>query len=120
MDELCKIRDVYRLIYEFESRLHAQYGIGLNEGVLICSVCREGKCSSGQIAERLGLSCSNSSKVIASAEKKGLIKRILGAEDRRQMYFNLTTEGKQLLEIIRSASGELYEVLGEIKDTVNN
>lgn len=36
MDTLCKIRDMYRAIAEFEIRFEKAYQLGLNEGMLLC------------------------------------------------------------------------------------
>lgn len=97
---LCQIRDVYRAIYEFELNFQQSYNLGLNEGMLLCSLNVQ-KYSSNELAEILGLSNSNTSKVIKSIEKKGLIKRIVGKDDKRQMYFTLTESGRKKLETTR-------------------
>lgn len=96
-EPLCVIRDIHRLINDFESGLQSRCGVGLNEGMLLCSLSRMGKCTSGQIAGALGLTPSNASKVIMSAERKGLVERIVGQEDRRQMLFSLTPQGEKCI-----------------------
>lgn len=116
MDALCKIRDICRAVYEFEMKFQATYGIGLNEGMVLCSISNLGQCSSGQLAELLGLSSSNSSKVIISVENKGLIERIVGKADKRQMYFKLTSQGKKLLEEVKCNSEYLIEALAKIRE----
>jgi DNA-binding MarR family transcriptional regulator len=62
----------------------------------------------------LGLTCSNASKVIASAEKKELIQRSFGNNDKRQMYFSLTEKGKEQLSAIRGFDLEFPELLKKI------
>ena len=112
---ICFIRDLCRSIQEFETAVQKAYGLGLNECMLICTLSGEGRCSSGHIAEVLRLTCSNASKVIKSAEDKGLIKRILGDRDKRQMYFALTADGERILKIIVNDSGNVMpEFLKEI------
>ncbi|GHT66553.1 DNA-binding protein [Bacteroidia bacterium] len=111
METLCKIRDIYRAIAEFETVFQQQYGICLNEGMLICSLQKSGQCSSGEIASMLGLTCSNASKVICLAEKKNLIVRTLGDNDKRQMYFALTEKGAKLLATIQNAELPISESL---------
>lgn len=108
--KLCKIRDVYRAISEFEIDFQKKFGLCLNEGMLLCSL-NENKYSSSQIAEILGLTNSNASKVIKSVENKELIKRILGKEDKRQMYFVITPTGKQKLESIKCEDFSIPELL---------
>ena len=98
MEKLCKIRDIQRAIMAFEQQFSNDYGISLNEGMLLCSLVKSESLSSKELGQLLGLTSSNASKVIASAEKKGLIMRIMGEEDKRQMYFSLKQEGKQIIE----------------------
>ncbi|MEA5005157.1 MAG: MarR family transcriptional regulator [Rikenellaceae bacterium] len=110
MERLCAIRDIYRAIYSYEESFHDQYGMCLNEGMLLCSL-KDGQLSSGEIAEKLSLSCSNTSKLIRAVEEKGFITRTLGKIDKRQMYFTLTKEGKSTLEIILKDEIDLPEPL---------
>lgn len=114
MDKLCKIRDVQRSIIAFEQRFVKRYGICLNEGMLLCSLHKSGRLSSGELGELLGLTPSNTSKVIASVEEKGLITRILGTTDKRQMYFVLTEKGHEKIASICCEEIEIPKSLNEI------
>lgn len=107
---LCRIRDMYRAIHDFELSFQQLYDLGLNEGMLLCSLNTQ-KYSSNELASVLGLSNSNTSKVIKSVENKGLIRRIVGKEDKRQMYFALTDLGKKKLESIKCAELDIPETL---------
>lgn len=111
MDTLCKIRDIYRSIAEFETRFEKAYHLGLNEGMALCSLSKNEQLSSGEMAELLGLTPSNTSKVIRSVEKKGLIQRVIGSTDKRQMYFSLTDEGRKRLRDIQYGDIEIPELL---------
>ncbi|MBC5622298.1 MarR family winged helix-turn-helix transcriptional regulator [Butyricimonas hominis] len=115
-EPLCRIRDIYRLINDFEGVLQKNFKVGLNEGMLLCSLYTLGECSSGKVAELLGLTLSNSSKVIISAEKKGLVKRIIGEVDKRQMIFKLTDEGKKCIEAIKCDSDKILELITKIRE----
>jgi Transcriptional regulators len=99
IDKLCSIRSIYKAIGEFEQQFFKQFGLGLNESMILC-LLKESDLSSGELAEKLGLTCSNASKVIKSIEQKGLIKRMLGEKDKRQMYFGLTSGGKKQIDSI--------------------
>lgn len=110
VSRLCQIRDVYRAIYDFEQKFQQTYDLCLNEGMLLCSLSA-GKYSSNELSEMLGLSHSNTSKVIKSIESKGLIKRMVGKTDKRQMYFTLTEQGKRTLQTIQCSELELPELL---------
>jgi DNA-binding MarR family transcriptional regulator len=111
METLCKIREIYRSILEFETAFQRRYDLGLNEGMLLCTLFKSGRSTSGEIASCLGLTCSNTSKVIVSVEKKKLIRRSLGDSDKRQMRFSLTEKGKTLLETIRQDGLEIPDLL---------
>jgi DNA-binding MarR family transcriptional regulator len=114
MKTLCRIRDIYRAISEFEVQFQHEHNLNLNEGMLLCSLHSNGVLSSGEIANVLGLTPSNASKVITSTEKKGLIKREFGNSDKRQMYFSLTDVGKKSLTAIECDKVKIPEMLESI------
>lgn len=100
METLCKIREINRAVSAFESEMEKVYNLCLNEGMLLCILSKAGKLSSGEIADTLGLTASNASKVIKSVEQKSMIKRVVGNADKRHMYFSLTTKGRKALSVI--------------------
>ena len=114
MDTLCKIRDIYRTIAEFESQFEKEFDLSLNEGMLLCSLNDNQCLSSTEIAKNLGLTCSNTSKVIRSVESKGFIERTLGKEDKRQMYFTLTSEGEKMIKKIKTSPLDVPQSLKTI------
>lgn len=77
METLCRIRDIYRAIAEFEVKFMQEFDLSLNEGMLLCTLLNTPKLTSSEIAEALGLSASNTSKVIRSVEDKKLITRLV-------------------------------------------
>lgn len=112
---MCLLRDIYRSIRDFELDFQRRYGLCLNEGMALCSL-KTGKLSSSDIAAQLGITHSNASKVIKSVEDKGLIERSLGADDKRQMYFILSPEGKTKLEIIKEETASVAALLEQIEE----
>lgn len=114
MKALCKIRDIYRSIADYEQRFEKAYNLCLNEGMLLCSLSGGKRLSSGEIAELLGLTTSNTSKVIKSAEDKGFVKRMLGDKDKRQMYFSLTPKGEEQLLLIDCSSVGIPDFLKQL------
>ncbi len=114
MDKLCKIRDIQRAVNQFELGFEKKYGISLNEGMALCSLLNNENLSSGEIGELLGLTSSNNSKVICSIEKKGLVTRVMGTKDKRQMYFSLTPKGKGLISAIKCEEFEVAPLLQEL------
>lgn len=114
MEKLCKIRDLQRAVILFETEFEKKHGICLNEGMALCSLMDTDKLSSGELSDRLGLTCSNTSKVIKSIEKKGYVERVLGDVDKRQMYFILTPKGKELISAIHCTDIEIPALLNDI------
>lgn len=114
MDKLCKIRDIQRAVNQFEQSFDKKYGISLNEGMALCSLLKQGCLSSGEIGELLGLTSSNNSKIMRSVESKGLVERVMGTKDRRQMYFSLTPEGKELISAITCEQVEISPLLQKL------
>jgi len=112
---LCKIRDIYRVIMNFEADFQQQYGLCLNEGMMLCTL-QNGKFSSKELAQTLGLTLSNTSKVIKSLEVKTLIKRTLGKTDKRKMYFSLTAKGINSMEKIICTKQMISPLLDSIEN----
>jgi len=48
METLCKIRDVYRAIAEFEVQFTQMYDLSLNEGMLLCTLLNTPKLTSSR------------------------------------------------------------------------
>lgn len=111
MEKLCRIRELQRAVNRFEAALERSYGICLNEGMALCSLSKAGRLSCGELGEMLGLTPSNTSKVLRSVEGKGYVNGELGTNDKRQMYFSLTEKGRVLLGSINCEEIETPELL---------
>ena len=83
------MRDILKALNDFERDFERTHGVCLNEAAVLCSL-KSGRLSASDIAAKVGLTPSHASKVIRSIERKGLVERVLGQHDRRQMYFDLT------------------------------
>ncbi len=112
---LCRVRDILRSISNFEANFNEKKGVTLNECMVLCSISSEGRCTSGKLAELLGLSVSNTSKIISSVEKKELVERFMGVKDKRQMLFELTAKGEEVLLSIKNNSDDILEFITNIK-----
>ena len=85
------MREVFRAMSSFETAFEKVYRITLNEAMI--------------------LSPSHTSKMLRILEEKGLIVRELGNEDRRQMYFHLSSTGKQRVSELEVDKVEMPELL---------
>lgn len=99
---LCRIREISRDIAAFELEFEKRFDICFNEGVMLCELQQCETKTSGELADCLGLTLSNTSKVIAQIEKKGLVKRSPCKSDKRVMRCRLTPKGKEKIEEIQS------------------
>ncbi len=97
---ICKIRDIYRAITHFELQLQRATGLNINEAMLLCLLSDGETRLAGRIADELGLTRSNASKVIASLERHGLILRQTCQEDSRCQLFHIGPRGLEKLERI--------------------
>lgn len=111
---ICHIREVYRTIAVFEQTLRQHYGLNFNEAVLLCIVSERKNISSGELAEEMELTCSNTSKVISALENMRLIVRHPCKEDLRSMKFSITKKGANLLSEINCGNVELPEGIREL------
>lgn len=108
---ICRIRDTYRAIIAFEAYVEEHYKLNLNEAMLLCALSEHTQMTAGEVAEALGLTHSNTSKVIASTERQRLIKRRMGKDDKRRMFFSLSPAGAERLAALKADAVELPEVL---------
>lgn len=104
---ICYIREVYRDIIDLEQYIGEHYHLNLNEAMLLCILQQTSSCTAGELAQRLGITSSNMSKVIAAAERQQLIQRQLGKDDKRKMLFSLTSEGQALLAALKADAVEM-------------
>ena len=104
------MRDIYRAIQTFEADFQKVHRVCMNEAMLLCSLSG-GKRSAPEIAAINAMSPSQTSKVIRSVEEKGFVKRVLGEQDKRKMYFELTAAGKKCLAGMKCGSVAVPEIL---------
>lgn len=95
MEAICKLKDIYKSLYNFEKEFAEKNGITINEGMILCCL-KDGKSkSANELCEFVGLSNSRVSRVINTVEAKGFIIREMGSTDKRQMIFTLSESGKK-------------------------
>lgn len=114
--KICRIRDLFRAITSLENMFQEAFDLNLNEAMLLCLLNEESSMTSTEIAEKLGLTASNASKVLGSVERKKLVKRSLGKTDRRQMHFKLSEQGQKKLGHIDCGRIELPEILAPLME----
>lgn len=83
MEPICAIKDIYKILYQFEKNFSEVHAITINEAMLLCCLKDNEAKSAGMICDYIGLSNSRVSKVITLSRTRGLsagtsIKRISG------------------------------------------
>lgn len=103
MEPICILKDLYKIVYQFEKDFQESHALTINEAMLLCCL-KEGGCkTAGTLSEYIGLSNSRVSKVIHAVESKGFISRQISPEDKRQMLFALTEAGKEKVAQMQGA-----------------
>lgn len=110
MEEICKLKYIYKSLYNFEKEFAETNGITINEGMILCCM-KDGKPrSANELYEFVGLSSSRVSRVINTVEQKGFITREMGVTDKRQMIFSLTESGRQKIREMLKKKMDLSEL----------
>ena len=88
------------------------YQVSLNEAMILC-ILKDAteRMTATNLSKSTDLSPSHTSKMLRILEEKGLIVRELGNEDRRQMYFHLSSTGKQRVSELEVDKVEMPELL---------
>lgn len=108
--QLCALKDVLRLMGNLEDSIKEQFGLGLTEALVLCSI--DNGCSKAHtLSEEIGLSPSRLSRVLASLEKKGLLDRQRCEEDKRNWDNSPSNKGTQLLERLHNHGVDVPEPL---------
>jgi DNA-binding MarR family transcriptional regulator len=114
MDDICIIKEVYKLLYQFEKDFSDNHKITINDAMVLCCLKNGEEKSAGDICDFVGLSNSRVSKVLCTVEEMGFIQRRLGSIDKRQMFFALTETGKVKVASMNGQSLHFSEFLKKV------
>ena len=119
MEPICAIKDIYKILYQFEKNFSEVHAITINEAMLLCCLKDNEAKSAGMICDYIGLSNSRVSKVITSVENEGFIRRnIINKEDKRQMFFSLTPKGKEKIQQMMQAELNMDSLFNQLKEYI--
>ncbi|MBI9036065.1 MAG: winged helix-turn-helix transcriptional regulator [Bacteroidales bacterium] len=94
MKNFCKLKEIYKVIYNLEAQVQKELGLTINECILLCTLKKLEK-SASELAECISQSKSRTSKILSSIEKKGFIERDFDKIDKRKTNFKLTAQGRE-------------------------
>jgi DNA-binding MarR family transcriptional regulator len=88
----------------------ADVGLGPIQYAVLRQVARSGPLKLGRLAALAGMTASNASKVVAELVEAGMVRRDVPDDDRRVTLLQVTGEGRDALDALALAGGEM---LGE-------
>ncbi len=118
MEPICRIKEVYKTLHQFENTFAERHGITINEAMLLCCLKNGEVKTAGELCEYIGLSGPRVSKIITTVENKGYIRRGISSHDRRQMLFSLTEEGVAKIRQMQTAPVGLEELFAQLKNSM--
>lgn len=92
MENICRLRRIFSLVYRLERSIKKRFGITANEIMVLC-LLNVTKLSAGELSREMGISESRMSKIIDSLEKNGYVLREVDPKDKRKMIFSITEKG---------------------------
>lgn len=114
MEPICKLKDIYKALYNFEKNFADKNGITINEGMLLCCLKDGSSKPANELCDFIGLSNSRVSRIINTVESKGYIMREMGTIDKRQMFFTLTDKGKAKVIAMQAAGMDFSELTAQL------
>lgn len=118
MEPICALKDIYKVLYQFEREFQEKFVLTINEAMLLCCLKEGDSKTAGAICDYINLSNSRVSKVITAVENKGFIRRTISKTDKRQMLFTLTVKGKEKVEQMQSADLSIRELYDKLSDNM--
>ncbi|MCS7299451.1 MAG: MarR family transcriptional regulator [Spirochaetia bacterium] len=106
MENICRLRRIFSLVYRLERSIKKRFGITANEIMVLC-LLNVTKLSAGELSREMGISESRMSKIIDSLEKNKYIVREVGLNDKRKMMFSITEKG---IDKVREFAESDFEV----------
>jgi len=94
-----------------EKALQVEHGLSVVEFTVLDALSRQDgfHLRMAQLARAAGLSASASTRLVNRLEDRGLLTRILCADDRRGIYTELTASGRTVLDAARPVHDDVLE-----------
>ncbi len=109
MENICRLRKIFSVVYQLERNIKKKLGITANEAMVLC-LLTSADLSAGQLAKSMGVSESRMSKVIESLERNRYIVRKIDERDKRRMIFSITEEGRKKAEEFNNLNLDIPDI----------
>lgn len=96
-DVLIALRRIVRATDRYSRRLSKEAGLTAPQLLIMQAIAKQGELTMGEVAKSVSLSQATVTTILDRLEKRNLVERKRGQEDRRRVYASLTTAGKELL-----------------------
>ncbi len=96
-DVLIALRRIVRATDRYSRRLSKEAGLTAPQLLVMQAIARHDELTMGQVADAVSLSQATVTTILDRLEKRGLVERKRGEQDKRRVYAYLTTAGKELL-----------------------
>ncbi len=109
MENICRLRKIFALVYRLERSIKERFGITANEIMVLC-LLRVSNLFAGELANEVGVSESRMSKILEDLETKGYINREISKDDKRKMVFSLTKKGFEKVNEFANSDFEVPDI----------
>lgn len=92
MENICRLRKIFSVVYKLERSIKKRFGVTANEIMVLC-LLKVVSLSAGELSKEMGISESRMSKILDSLEKEEYIVRSIDKVDKRKMLFSITEKG---------------------------
>ncbi len=119
MDKNAILIRMYDIHYRYAEEIKClcdQFCITGENGVLCRLHIHEGRLSSGELAETMGLTSGRIANILKSLERKGMVQRERDSRDRRHVIAVLTDQGREKINSIFDKNNEIIEKVLERLD----
>ena len=90
----------------------------INESLVLCAIGKGESKIATKLTQETGISSTRISRVLSSLERKKLITRQIGAQDKRCFNFELTTHGAQTVKKMKEAHIPAVDILSNLAESL--
>jgi DNA-binding MarR family transcriptional regulator len=103
-----------RLLEREWTRAFAPFELSPPQGFMLRSLIERPGLSQGELAEALTISRPTATRLLDGLERKGLVRRVVAAEDRRESLIHPTSAALKLGPALNAASGQVTRRLKQL------
>jgi len=106
LEVLIALRQIMRAVDLHSKKLEKDYKLTGPQLIVLSQTVKQDDIPIGKLAERVSLSNATITGIVDRLEKRGLVQRIRGTNDRRQVLITATSEG---IRVMKAAPSPLQE-----------